>query len=573
MQVIWWKGNRKMGGDRKENVRFSVVKKVLCNKWFVRILCAVTLIFGVLYYYGLQMAFIPDAEDLMCIWNCYKTREQGGSISISKDIIFSILLAVSTSIGGISFLSLRLLFTLWQALVLSLSIYLSFYRSKEQEICLFRLPIYILFMILLHPVTQEDQYGLIVDYGTDFFYQYPYNYHFTPRIYMLLCLVLISWFLYAKSLRQKLLLVVIFTVFVIQAVQIGDTLFYILFLMPFCIVLLLKVLHNTKARKYEIYFLGLAMGGILLLKVIPTPFKSQLWTRERAWTYGSVYGGTNWITPDQIWTTIVNYVVKILEIFNISLSSLPLISLYTVINVLKLVLLIVGYIIVFAIAKGSIVGVQKWKTVSIVDEILAWAYIALSAAHIFTEYGQNIIYSQRYIQAVVCIMTILLCRHIVSFLGMIHWDFKEVCLKEKMAVSFSLFALCLCFFKPVWKYDTLSHCHEADMKEAMEYIKGTDYGYAIAPFNLAGVMRAMSNGEVIIYDSIAEVQGLQGEDAKIAYMITRYDYEPGKYHPYMYYEEFGSYKELCDKYSEPTRTIDYDTFSLCVWENGIKISN
>ena len=84
-------------------------------------------------------------------------------------------------------------------------------------------------------------------------------------------------------------------------------------------------------------------------------------------------------------------------------------------------------------------------------------------------------------------------------------------------------------------------------------------------------MRAMSNGEVIIYDSIEEVQSLWTDDAQIAYMITRYDYEPQKYHSYMYYEEFASYEELCEKYSEPTRTIDYDTFSLCVWENGLKI--
>lgn len=560
-----------MNGVIKENGIIKSIKRIVYSKCFVVVLCSITIIFGALYYYGLQMAFIPDAEDLLCIWSCYKIFEQGGAIQISSDIIGSIVIALSTAIGGISFLSLRLLFTLLQSLVLILSMYLSFYGSKGQDIYLFRLPIFILLMILLHPVTQEDPYGLIVDCGTDFFYQYPYNYHFAPRIYMFLCLILLSCFFYAKSLKHKLLSATIFAIFTTQAVLIGDTLFFVLFLAPLCIVVILRILHNSRVRKYGIYFLSLFMGVILLLKVIPTPLKSQLWTTERALTYGNIYGGTNWITPDQIWTTIVNYVIKILDIFNILLPSKPLISLYTVINVLKLLLLIVGYIIVIAVVKGSIIGEQKWKTVNIVDEILAWSYVALSTAHIFTEYGQNVIYSQRYIQAVVSIMTILLCRHIVSFLGMIHWDFKGVCLKEKMAVSFALFALCLCFFRPVWRYDTLSHCHENDMNEAMNYIKETDYGYAIAPFNLAGVMRAMNNGEVLVYDSIEEVQGLYGEDAKIAYMITRYDYEPGKYHAYMYYEQFASYEELCEKYSEPTRTIDYDTFSLCVWENGIGI--
>lgn len=575
-----WKGifaiGERIGRNRemREHIRDMVINtidKVIDNKYFVVLLCFATLVFGTLYYYGLQMAFNPDAEDLSLIWNCYSMLELGQPLKLPKDFICDTLAVISTAIGGMSFLSFRLRFTSLQSVILVCTMWLSFRGSKKQDICLFLVPIFVLFMILLHPVTQEDPYGLITDYGTDFFYQYPYNYHPSVRIYTLLCLIIMGSLLYATSVKKKVFTITLLSVIILYTVYLRDTLFFILFLMPLCIVLFFKMLHEQKTRKYVIFFVCTVMVAILMIKVIPSPLRSELWTTAQASTYGKIYGATNWITPDQIWETISNYVSKILGIFNIAFPGTPLISLYTVIYMFKLILLVVGYIIVALIAKGSIVGSQKWKSVDIVDEILAWSCIALSAAHIFTEYGLNVIYSQRYIQAVVSIMTIILCRNIIPFLNVIHWDFKGVYMKEKMEISFILLVLCLCYLKPVWNYTPANHCHEADMNAAIDYIRGTNFGYAIAPYNFAGVMSAMSNGEVLIYNSIEEVQGVQGEDARIAYMITRYDYEPGKYHSYMYYEEFESYSELCDKYSEPTNIIDYDTFSLCVWENGIKI--
>ena len=560
-----------MSWKLKENAGMISIKKVLCSRYFVFIICMATLVFGTLYYYGLQMAFNSDAEDLATIWRCYKALELGMPLELPRDFIYVILTVISTAIGGMSFLSVRLFFTLLQSMVLVCTMWLSFRRSKQQDICMFLLPIFILFMLLLHPATQGDPYGLIVDYGTDFFYQYPYNYHSTVRIYTLLCMIILNIFLYTASAKKKYISVISLVALILYTIYLRDTIFFVIFLIPFFIVLFLKTLHNQKTRKYAILFICLVMGFALMVKVIPSSLKSILWITERASTYGTVYGGTNWTTPDQLWVTLSNYVSKIFGCFNILLPSSPLISLYTLIDLLRLILLIVGYVIVFVIAKGSIVGKHRWKTVDIVDEILAWSFIALSAAHIFTEYGHNVIYSQRYMQAVVSIMTILLCRHIISFLGMVHWDFTNIRFGEKIEISFLLFVLCLCYVKPVWTYTPLNRCHEADMDAALEYIKGTDFGYAIAPFDLAYVMSAESNGEVLVCSSIEEAQSLWGENAKITYMITRYDYEPGKYHQYMYYEPFTSYDELCYRYSPPTNIIGYGTFSLCVWEDGIKI--
>lgn len=76
---------------------------------------------------------------------------------------------------------------------------------------------------------------------------------------------------------------------------------------------------------------------------------------------------------------------------------------------------------------------------------------------------------------------------------------------------------------------------------------------------------------IYLCPSIEEVRQLFGNDASITYMITRYDHESGKYHDYLYYENFNNYEELCEKYSEPDRVIDYSSFSLCIWEDGIQI--
>lgn len=549
--------------------------KIVSRKkdFLVWILCAIVWLFGSLYYYGLQRSYIPNSEDLSAIWGTYKALKLGEEFHLTELLSRGVAVMATVIGGGMNYRSMRLYFAIMNAVVLALAMYLSICKRKDKGMDITQLPLFALFMIFLHPVTATDRYGLITDYGTDFFYQYPYNYHFLERIYTLVCFIVVTWLLTAKSVKKKRICVAILVMLgcYILSFASRNTMMYILLLFPCCIVFFLRAFHDHKKRRYALMFLCICMGLIVVTKVIPTPLRSALWTSEQASTYGVVYGGSNWISLDMVITAFINYVIKISECFNILLSSAPVISLYTVIYAIKLCLLLAGYVIVFVIVKGSIVGKQKWKSVDIVDEMLAWSYIALSVAHVFTEYGLNVMYSQRYIVPVVSIMAILLCRHLMSVLEDIRWISAEMIKKDKRVVCFISMVCCLCYMKPVWTYMPMDHCHMEDMHAAIAYIKDTDYGCAVAPDYLAKAITATCNGEIFVYGSIGEARELQGDDAKIAYMITRYDYDYGKYHQYMYYENFSSYEDLCSRYSVPTRIIDYDTFSLCIWEDGMQI--
>ena len=526
-------------------------------------------ILGVLYYYGLQLAFYPNPEDLYAIWLCYKKIKFGLDFH-SSDYAVYLIDYLATAIGGMSFFSSRLFFTLLHTVILICTWYLAICFGHREKYNIFVLPVFIWFVIALHPATEADPYGWISDYGTDYFYQWPYNYHWIPRIYALICLIVVALYVSVKSGKKKRILAVVGAIITLYAANRKDLIFYLLFLVPFFIVFGLHIMRVASGRKWMIYLLSVCMLGVLLTKFVPSGIRSALWTTEEAHTYGAIYGATNWLSLDMIWSTIVNYITNVMGYFTILLPEAPVISLYTVVYGVKLVLLVIGYCIVFQIIKYSITGNYVGLNITVVDEILAWSYAALSASLVLTTYGYNVMYTARYGAGLVTVMSILLCRHLADFMKTsceINFFFKK---HEKVLLSFCILALCLCSMKKVWNFEAHT-CHDDDMKAVIEYIKVTDLGYTVASWYFAPSFTALSQGDVIVCNSIDEVKEVYGEDAKITYMITRYDHASGWYHDYLYYENFEDYEDLCDKYSEPSYVVDFDSFSLCVWEDGLKI--
>lgn len=531
------------------------------------LICAATIVMGMWYYYEIQLAYRPNAEDVMTIEGAYKVLNFGVEYHI-RDIISESIAFLSTTIGGMSNFSVRLHFTMMQGIILVCTMYLALWSGREKKLNAFLIPIFLWFSVFLHPVTPDDPYGINWDYGSDFWYQWPYIYHVSARIYALLCISLINMCMNAKSDLKKKVLVCICGGITIYAAILKDLIFYALFILPAGIVLVLHLVHSEKYRKYIIYIAGVCMSGVLATKVLPLNCKDVLWGTSPVSTYGTIYGATNWGSIDRLGTGIINYIVKILDYFYVLIPGKPVISLYSLVFGAKLIVLAGGYIIVFNILKSSIKTDDS--RYDIVDEILAWSYLVLSGALLLTEYGYWNEYTQRYGVGLVAVMTILLCRHIDEFFAESLKFKAKVSQKEKICISVCVIIFCLCTMKPVWEYSAHT-CHDEDMQAVLGYIESNDIGHTVASFYLAPPMTAMSNGEVFICHSVEEVKQLFGEDAKITYMITRYDHESGKYHDYLYYENFENYQELCDKYSEPDRVIDYDSFSLCIWEDGIKI--
>lgn len=539
------------------------------HRWVFMLINIAVVILGVLYYYGLQLAFYPDAEDLYAIWSCYKSIKYGMNYH-SYDFMAGFINYLSAVIGGMSFFALRLSFTLMHAVILICTWYLAICFGHKDRHNIYILPVFIWFAIALHPATEADPYGWISDYGTDYIYQWPYNYHWVARIYALICLIIVALYVSAESRKKKRILAVVGVIVTLYAASQKDLIFFLLFLVPFFIVFGLRSMKDAVKRKWVIYFLGICMLGVLMTKYVPSGIRSVLWSTEEAHTYGEIYGATNWLSLDMIWTTIVNYCTNVMGYFTVLLPESPIVSLYTVVYGVKLVLLAIGYCIVFQIIRYSINGNAAGLNITIVDEILAWSYAALSASLILTAYGYNVMYTARYGTGLVTVMSILLCRHLTDFVKS-ACGMNDVFRKhEKALLSFCILALCLCSMKKVWSFEAHTY-HDDDMEAVIEYIRANDLGYAVASWYFAPSFTAMSQGDVIVCNSIDEVQSLYGEDAKITYMITRYDHAGGQYHDYLYYENFEDYEDVCDKYSEPSYVIDYDSFSLCVWEDGLKI--
>lgn len=534
------------------------------------LLCLIVLVLGGWYFYCMQLAYAPNWEDMCTIWRPYKLLRFGVKY-YSWDIMYEFVACISTLIGGMSYFSVRLHFTIMQVIVLSCTMYLSLKQNEKKDINLFLIPLFSWFAIFLHPVTIEEPYGIEWDYGTDFWYQWPYIYHISARVYALLCIITINMMLNAKSCHKKRIFIGLGVIFTFLGLILKDLIFVVLFVAPLGIVFFFDMVHNEKYRKYIIYTICLCAFGLLATKFLPSNIENVLWTTQKASTYGRIYGATNWTTLDMVGTALINYINKILDYFYISLDGAPVISFYTLVYGIKLMLLIIGYIIVFSIIKDNIVGCKD--RYNIVDEILAWSFVVLSIVLAVTEYGYYDSYTQRYGVALVTIMTILICRHIESFLVETVKLVRITEWKEKTALAVIVGILCLCTMKPAWTYSA-HNCHDEDMESVLNYIESENLGYAVASRYLATPMTAKANGKVIICSTIDEVKQIFGEDAKVTYMITRYDYELGQHHQYLYYEPdepFNNYEELCAKYSVPSKVIDYDSFSLCIWENGIEM--
>lgn len=538
-------------------------------RWVFVLIGTAVVILGALYYYGLQLAFYPDSEDLYAIWACYKSIKYGMNYH-SYDFVAGFVNYLSTVIGGMSFFALRLSFTLMHTAILICTWYLAMCFGHKNKYNLYILPVFIWFAIALHPATEADPYGWISDYGTDYIYQWPYNYHWTARIYALICLIIAALYVSLESRSKKRVLAVVGAIVTLYAAFEKDLIFYLLFLVPFLIVFGLHTMKGAVGRKWMVYSLSICMLGVLLTKFIPSGISSVLWSTEEAHTYGAIYGATNWLSLNMIWTTIVNYCTNIMGYFTVLLPEAPVISLYTLVYGVKLIILVLGYCIIFRIVKYSINGNAAGLNITVVDEILAWSYAAVSASLILTTYGYNVMYTARYGAGLVTVMSILLCRHLIDFLKAICGINYILRKHEKAFLSFCILVLCLCSMKKVWNFEAHT-CHDDDMEAVVEYIKATDLGYTVASWYFAPSFTAMSQGDVIVCNSIKEVKDLYGEDAPISYMVTRYDHAADRYHDYLYYENFEDYEDLCDKYSEPSYVIDYPGFSLCVWEDGLKV--
>ncbi|MBD5531541.1 MAG: hypothetical protein HDQ98_04955 [Lachnospiraceae bacterium] len=522
--------------------------------------CVVTVIVGGIYYFYIQHSFVPNAEDLATTQQWYLVLKHVQSYRHSN-IVFDVISCLSVLIGGMSYFSIRLEFTLFYVMVLGLGLYLSASGKKGRKPW-FLLPLWAFFMILIHTVQADSNFTTVYD-DTDLIRMFPYNYHIIPLIFALISLAVLQCWLNTNEGKKKNIIIGIEVIVVIYASLFTDLIYYIIFLLPMLIVLALRGLYNDKARKYMMPLLALGVGLMLLTRILPVSFFQKLWDNTTLGTsYGAIYGGTDWLNLDNLILHITNYIKAIMLLFNIDLSSRPLISFYSVLFVVRIAFVVIGYVIVAKVIACSVKGKAKQNGFHTIDEILAWGFVILSCSFIFT---RNALYRDliRYYTAFVPILTILLCRYVGDFL-MKAMPVLETMKQKKIYFAGMIGALCICQVEPVWNYRVEASYRE-DCEAAIEYLRqwgAETSGYAVAPYWLYARLSAMTDGEILFYDNAETIKRLYGEDAVIRFMVVGWD-DRGLLTYGLNNIAYSSYAEMCENYKSPIRAVELDYIYVC----------
>lgn len=553
-------------GLREENMREGLKKLTFA------ILCGLTLLIGAFYFYHIHTAFVPNGEDLYQVWLMYNEKLLGSKWH-SGNIIFQIVLDICYAIGGLSYKTIQLEFTVFCTIIMLLTMLLIFVESRKSEeekssyINYGILPLFSMFMILLQPIKEGSNFGMIWGDDVDMIYMFPFDYHAMSQIFALISLCLLV-FIYRfwdnKKLRTSGL--IISALIFIYSVGHTDLIYYVVFVAPFAIVLLLHGLRQDKLQKIILIVLGVFFMGLFATKFLSGEITDSIWSVERTHVYGGVYGAANFAELLEIGiSNVINYIFTIGDIFNINIWARPVISVWSVLFFIKIAFVVAGYILIFKIIKYSLTGSINEKGYDMTDEIIAWGFLILSLVYIMTDIGSNIS-NTRYMPILVPYMTIIICRH--GFKGFSN-SMNISDYRSQLMVFLILTAICINYAEPVWKYtatdNILDNCQVAVdvIEQTQEEMSADSKAIAIAPHWLFARLTCMSEGQIIFYPDLETARRYAGDDAKIKYIVTSTDMSD-TIHRLNNCANAGSYEGLCDIYGEPVRAIPLEFFEVYV---------
>ncbi|MCM1182303.1 MAG: hypothetical protein NC337_02895 [Roseburia sp.] len=539
--------------------------KKLFNQYQKLLFCmcaAGFVIAGGLYYFGIQRAFVPNSEDLSTVRRWYVILNMDQPY-VHDNIIFDLISCLSVMIGEMSYFSIRLDFTLLYMLVLCFSLYLSIPDGRKTKRW-YILPIWAFFMILVHTVRSGSDFAKVYD-DTNLIWQLPYNYHMAPLIFALLSMIILQCYLNAGMGKRKNCIGGIGIIIILYALLHTDLVYYVIFAVPLLIVLVIRALYNNKIRKYILPVLAAGVGIILLTRVLPGTFFEKLWSKETIDSpYGAIYGNTAWLNPGNILTHFENYVRVIMLLFNIDISNRPIISFYSILYVVRIAFVIAGYGIIIRIVICSIKGKAQKNGYTVTDEVLAWGFVMLSCAFIFTRNAWYYRDSIRYYAGLVPLLTVLLCRHIDDWMKGFLPIFDDTVRHKRAYFAGIMLAMCVCYAEPVWLYE-VEDSYQKDCETAIEWLKqwGADSnGYALAPYWLSARLSAMTGGEIIFHYDEQWLKNIYGEDADMRYMVVGWD-DRGLLTFGLNKIAYNSYDEMCEKFKAPVRAVDLEYMYVC----------
>ncbi len=534
----------------------------LCrNKVFVFMICAICLLLGSVYYFGIHLGFVPQGEETSLMWR-WNLIVHGNGKYQHINVVSDLIAYISAQIGGCSFFSTRLYSTLMYTVVLFFTMHLCLKPKRGGEVSLWLLPLYALFMIFVHIVGTGSEFGKIFT-DTDLVYLLPYDYHLMPLIFALCSIFMIGCMLRSTNPKSRKRYFIVNLIIAVYGMLFSDLIYYIIFVGPVLFTLFLRGLRDKKKKKYCFMVLAAGLFLLFITRVLPLDLCESFWTQEKADHYGEIYGATNWLNIDNFFAHIENYLKVILQLFNAEFSDAPVLSFYSVVYFVRVVFIVIGHILVFRILKSSMIGNIRDTSYDYIDEVLAWGYFLLFCSFIFTYNGYYMALI-RYYGAFVPLLTIILCRNMKDYLN--EKFHRILCgVRYKKSVFFvSISVICICCAQPVWLYEA-EDSYMQDCEEAIRYIEETDLGYAIAPYYFYSRLTAMCHGDIIFYPNEQAIRDYNGDEAQLMYIVT--GFENIDHVTSLMNIGVDDYEDLCEKYTVPTRVLELDHFNVCVFEN------
>lgn len=530
---------------------FEKINKILENKIFVALCIGVTAIFGMFYYYGILCGFMPCSEDLHRLFSRHANELSGHSQKFYHSIEFYLTNEIAYRVAGFTIKALRISGVLRYGIILLLALCVSLCGTNKNKLPY--LPVIVLFLIEIRGVMPGSDYGFYESEYNDILSSFPPYYHFTPLIGMLLCLLLIG-LIYENSygVVGKRILLLLLAVVILYQLKMRDTIFFVIFMGPLFVYIFMYLVREKKYRNSLWMIVTAGLLGLLITKFdIIKGTHDLLWSSNMEYVYSSnIYGNTSWISLKSVSSLIDSYFMLIANLFNINREGTTIASGWSIVLLVRTLLLFSVYVIIFNIIKGNLKGE---KGISPVDAICSYGFVFLSLMKILTMFNEDH-GSDRYFFALVPIVCILLVRNLGDLLS------KVLNLKKGTIESFNILILIIGAFVVLFSINNvwdgkIVDSNGKNIDECIAYMDSVgDEGYALAPSHLYARMAVQDNEKLRFFLTPQMHDRYFDENEKPRYVVSNFDDE---FFAYKYMSDPGSEEQLVEIFGEPVEIKDF----------------
>lgn len=531
----------------KEDI-LKKMQRVSEGWWFAAICVIILSIVGATYYFGIVKMVVPSSEDCMQIYHHWLGITSGNRTAFHEDIIGTISDTIAYSVLGCTYNAVRLNWTIKYGFLLFIVGIISTLFAKNKKTNILLCPIFILFLIEQHLFEENSRYAWSYSSDVDMLTFYPSNYHLGPIIAGFICIALVYLIKEELNNKNKIILSVITIIISIYYFLYGDLIFYVVFLIPYTIYLIICWWHNDRSRYRLLY------GTILLgIGLISTKFAIGTKLHDFLWTSNSssrrVYGEVSWTIFENLSQWIDNATYMVLCMFNIDRAYSTVISVWSLLLIIRLILLLMVFYLVIVVV---VTGLKDINRFDVIDYICSYSIVIFIFAKIFTQFCWGL---DRYFFSIVPLSVILLIRNfdIVVFCITrvnIHDDAK---LRYLLCVVGCIIAIL--GVNNVWSRETKDTDRD-NIENVITYMEKNGEGYAIAKYTLYARMGVQAQGRELFFEN-QEMHDKYFKEEKPRYIIANWD--EGVCQAYRWP---NSEEEFIEEYGTPVDTQKYGNIWL-----------